>query len=58
MRQHAHFPITESLRAHFCEGLDELLGSLRIIRPLSPALSGYACCCKPFRSTPRSSASF
>ena len=28
MRQHAHFPITESLSALLCEGLDELLGRL------------------------------
>jgi hypothetical protein len=33
MRQHAHFPITDSVRAFFCENLDELLGQLSDHKP-------------------------
>jgi hypothetical protein len=34
MRQHAPFPITESLRVHFCDGLDELIGPLSDTQPV------------------------
>jgi hypothetical protein len=33
MRQHTHFPITESVHALLCESLDELLGQLSDHKP-------------------------